>query len=117
MPLAFSPAAVTMRSSAALLLPADTVPTDTPPASNSPAVTQASRRIGLNGSRTSSSTVPSPDPAPLSASGEISAGQSSSLSAETNASWGTSTRPIDFIRFLPSFCFSNSLCLRVMSPP
>ena len=34
-----------------------------------------------------------------------------------NASWGTSTRPIDFIRFLPSFCRSSSLRLRVMSPP
>ena len=33
------------------------------------------------------------------------------------ASWGTSTRPMDFIRFLPSFCFSSSLRLRVMSPP
>ena len=36
---------------------------------------------------------------------------------ETKASWGISTRPIDFIRFLPSFCFSRSLRLRVMSPP
>jgi len=38
-------------------------------------------------------------------------------SAATNASWGTSTRPTIFIRFLPSFCFSSSLRLRVMSPP
>ena len=38
-------------------------------------------------------------------------------SAATNASCGTSTRPIVFIRFLPSFCFSSSLRLRVMSPP
>ncbi len=37
--------------------------------------------------------------------------------AEMNASWGTSTRPMFFIRFLPSFCFSSSLRLRVMSPP
>jgi len=37
--------------------------------------------------------------------------------AATNASWGTSTRPMVFIRFLPSFCFSSSLRLRVMSPP
>ena len=37
--------------------------------------------------------------------------------AATNASCGTSTRPIVFIRFLPSFCFSSSLRLRVMSPP
>src|SRR5690606_27831466 len=38
-------------------------------------------------------------------------------SAATNASWGTSTRPMFFIRFLPSFCFSSSLRLRLMSPP
>src|SRR5690606_18031486 len=38
-------------------------------------------------------------------------------SAEMNASWGTSTRPTIFIRFLPSFCFSSSLRLRLMSPP
>ena len=38
-------------------------------------------------------------------------------SAATNASWGTSTRPTIFIRFLPSFCFSSSLRLREMSPP
>ena len=37
--------------------------------------------------------------------------------AAMNASWGTSTRPTIFIRFLPSFCFSRSLRLRVMSPP
>ena len=38
-------------------------------------------------------------------------------SAAMNASWGTSTRPTIFMRFLPSFCFSSSLRLRVMSPP
>jgi hypothetical protein len=43
--------------------------------------------------------------------------QSSSLRAEMKTSPGTSTRPIDFIFFLPSFCFSNNLRLRVMSPP
>ncbi len=37
--------------------------------------------------------------------------------AAMNASCGTSTRPTIFIRFLPSFCFSSSLRLRVMSPP
>ena len=41
----------------------------------------------------------------------------SPVSAATNASCGTSTRPTIFIRFLPSFCFSSSLRLRVMSPP
>ena len=38
-------------------------------------------------------------------------------SAATKASCGTSTRPTIFIRFLPSFCFSSSLRLRLMSPP
>ena len=33
------------------------------------------------------------------------------------ASWGTWTLPICFMRFLPSFCFSNNFRLRVMSPP
>jgi hypothetical protein len=33
------------------------------------------------------------------------------------ASCGISTRPMRFMRFLPSFCFSRSLRLRVMSPP
>ncbi len=39
------------------------------------------------------------------------------LSTARNASCGTSTPPTDFIRFLPSFCFSSSLRLREMSPP
>ena len=34
-----------------------------------------------------------------------------------NASCGTSTAPTCFMRFLPSFCFSNSFRLREMSPP
>ncbi len=38
-------------------------------------------------------------------------------SAAMKASWGTSTRPTIFMRFLPSFCFSSSLRLRLMSPP
>ena len=37
--------------------------------------------------------------------------------AATKASCGTSTRPMVFIRFLPSFCFSSSLRFRVISPP
>ena len=32
-------------------------------------------------------------------------------------SWGTSTLPMAFMRFLPSFCFSSSLRLREISPP
>ncbi|MBO0821992.1 MAG: DUF1707 and DUF4190 domain-containing protein [Nocardiopsaceae bacterium] len=39
------------------------------------------------------------------------------VSAATNASCGTSTRPIVFIRFLPSFCLSRSFRFREMSPP
>ena len=39
------------------------------------------------------------------------------FSTARNASCGTSTAPTCFIRFLPSFCFSSSLRLRVMSPP
>ena len=39
------------------------------------------------------------------------------LSTARNASCGTSTAPTCFIRFLPAFCFSSSLRLRVMSPP
>ena len=38
-------------------------------------------------------------------------------SAAMNASCGTSTWPSIFMRFLPAFCFSSSLRLRVMSPP
>ncbi len=37
--------------------------------------------------------------------------------AAKKASWGSSMLPIFFIRRLPSFCFSKSLRLRVMSPP
>ena len=47
----------------------------------------------------------------------LSPGPPSEESAAMKASWGTSTRPTIFIRFLPSFCFSSSLRLRVMSPP
>jgi hypothetical protein len=40
-----------------------------------------------------------------------------SLSTAMKASWGTSTRPIAFIRFLPLACFCSSFFLRLMSPP
>ena len=43
--------------------------------------------------------------------------QSSTCKIARKASWGTSTDPICFIRFLPAFCFSSSLRLREMSPP
>lgn len=39
------------------------------------------------------------------------------LSAAMKASCGISTVPTIFMRFLPSFCFSSSLRLRLMSPP
>ena len=39
------------------------------------------------------------------------------FSTARKADWGSSTSPTIFIRFLPSFCFSSSLRLRVMSPP
>lgn len=43
--------------------------------------------------------------------------QSPILSAAINASWGMSTFPNWRIFFLPAFCFSSSLRLRVTSPP
>jgi len=56
---------------------------------------------------------------PLAELGYFLAGSTASPvdSAAMKASCGTSTRPTIFIRFLPSFCFSSSLRLRVMSPP
>ncbi len=38
-------------------------------------------------------------------------------STARKASCGISTWPTIFMRFLPAFCFSSSLRLRVMSPP
>ena len=46
-----------------------------------------------------------------------SSSSSSVLSTDTKADWGISTFPTIFIFFLPSFCFSRSLRLRLMSPP
>ena len=42
---------------------------------------------------------------------------SSSFSTDINASCGTDTEPSCLIRFLPSFCFSNSFFFLVISPP
>ena len=39
------------------------------------------------------------------------------FSTARKASCGISTRPTRFIRRLPSFCFSSSFRLRLMSPP
>ena len=53
-------------------------------------------------------------------SGQLGAGAHfpvSVFSTAMKASWGICTEPTVFIRFLPSFCFSISLRLRVMSPP
>ena len=49
----------------------------------------------------------------------LGSGHYSSSGARTarNASCGTVTPPMLFIRFLPSFCFSKSFRLRVISPP
>ena len=41
----------------------------------------------------------------------------STCSTARNASCGISTEPTCFMRFLPAFCFSSSLRLRVTSPP
>ncbi len=48
---------------------------------------------------------------------DLPSGDSEVDKAAMKASCGTSTRPTIFIRFLPSFCFSSSLRLRLMSPP
>ena len=61
------------------------------------------------------STIPSPDSRPsTSASGYCSLPMESTL---TKASWGTSTLPNTFMRFLPSACFFSSFFLRLTSPP
>ena len=49
--------------------------------------------------------------------GKTSYDSSSSLRTAINASDGTATVPNVRIRFLPSFCFSSSFFLRVISPP
>ncbi len=43
--------------------------------------------------------------------------EDATLSTAKNASCGMSTRPTRFMRRLPSFCFSSSLRLRLISPP
>ena len=47
----------------------------------------------------------------------ISGARLADRSTARKASWGISTDPTIFMRFLPSFCFSSSFFLRVMSPP
>src|SRR5690625_4469299 len=42
---------------------------------------------------------------------------SSTCKMAKNASWGISTLPTCFMRFLPAFCFSSNLRLREISPP
>jgi len=41
----------------------------------------------------------------------------SDRSTARKAVWGISTLPTVFIRFFPSFCFSSSFRLRLISPP
>ncbi|CAM5602557.1 hypothetical protein RLIN73S_00188 [Rhodanobacter lindaniclasticus] len=41
----------------------------------------------------------------------------STFNTARKASWGISTRPTCFMRFLPSFCFSSNFFLRLTSPP
>ena len=70
---------------------------------------QAGRYRQTRSPRASSPPAASAAPAPVA--------QSPMRRAEMKASWGTSTRPIAFIRFLPSFWRSRSFRLRVTSPP
>ena len=93
-------------------------------ATTSPTPTETTKRtVPLLDGRASSSWTRARRASTSSASVDVTAGPGHFLagsvveSAATNASWGTSTRPTIFIRFLPSFCFSRSLRLRVMSPP
>ena len=51
------------------------------------------------------------------AGGASAAAHTSTFSAAMKASWGMSTLPNWRMRFLPSFCLSRSLRLRVTSPP
>jgi hypothetical protein len=54
---------------------------------------------------------------PLTTNHVYSSSPPSTLRTARKASWGMSTWPTRFMRFLPSFCFSRSLRLREMSPP
>ena len=58
-----------------------------------------------------------PLPREKSGQGNKAENYSSSLRTAMKASWGTSTLPSWRMRFLPSFCFSRSFFLRVISPP
>ncbi len=53
----------------------------------------------------------------LGRSSSIVARYASIFKAARKALWGISTLPNWRMRFLPSFCFSSSLRLRLMSPP
>jgi hypothetical protein len=48
---------------------------------------------------------------------EMTRGTYCAFNTSIKASWGMLMRPMLFIRFFPSFCFSNSLRFRVISPP
>ena len=55
------------------------------------------------------------NPGPVGIDGDVL--HSSIFRTAMNASEGTDTVPNVRMRFLPSFCFSSSLRLRLMSPP
>ena len=80
------------------------------------AYSRSSEPCGLDGLAGRSGGV-SPGPALRRLRGATVKPYSPTLSRARNASCGISTLPTCFIRFLPSFCFSSSLRLRVISPP
>jgi len=77
---------------------------------------RAKREPGIHLSQQSRSAMDS-GPPPAACPGMTVLNQLSTFSAAMNASCGMSTLPNCRIFFLPSFCFSRSLRLRVMSPP
>ena len=85
-----------------------------------PLAAAAATRCGLNSQLSTPQMTPVSDRGRDQDEGEIENHAYFSLptcSTARNASCGISTEPTCFMRFLPSFCFSRSLRLRVMSPP
>src|SRR6185312_14622346 len=70
-------------------------------------------RFGIRDSEASLPLFRIPNPeSPIPAFGYL-----STFNTARKASWGISTRPTCFMRFLPSFCFSSNFFLRLTSPP